>query len=113
MLGRAEADWCFTYRTNRFYKGFRFEYGAADVALVATGIFSALGTFAIPVRAERRCSIVETEAAPDEIVVLLAVLVTFSAKASTYASSPISVLLKRIPVSAGAGFTTILATLPV
>ena len=59
------------------------------------------------------CSIVETEASPLDIVVLLAVLDTFSARASTKASCPISVLLNTIPVSTGAGPTVIFATLPV
>ena len=67
----------------------------------------------IPVRADMMCSIVDTEASPQEIVVLLAVLDTFSANASIYASSPRSVLLNLIPVSAGAGFIVIFATLPV
>lgn len=45
--------------------------------------------------------------------VLLAVFETFSARASMTASLPMSVLMKRMPVSAGAGHTVIFATLPV
>jgi hypothetical protein len=56
---------------------------------------------------------VDTDASPHEIVVLLAVFDTFSAKASIYESSPKSVLMKRIPVLAGAGLIVIFATLPV
>ena len=67
----------------------------------------------IPVNADIRCSIVETEASPSDMVVLLAVLDTFSANALTTASSPRSVLLKTIPVFSGAGFTVISAILPV
>ena len=47
------------------------------------------------------------------VVVLLAVLDTFSATASTTASAPMSVLTNLMPESAGAGHTVIFATLPV
>ena len=91
-------------------------YGFALPSRIGTSTLSisirALST-PMPVRAERMCSIVETDAFPFDIVVLLAVLLTFSASASTRASSPISVLLNTIPVSAGAGETVIRATLPV
>jgi hypothetical protein len=65
------------------------------------------------VSADITCSIVDTDASPHEIVVLRAVLDTFSANASIVASSPMSVLLNMIPESAGAGLIVILADLPV
>ena len=50
---------------------------------------------------------------PLEIVVLRAVFDTFSARASTSGQPSRSTLRKTRPVSAGAGITTIVATLPV
>ena len=55
-----------------------------------------------PVRAERTCSTVPTEAFPQESIVLLAVEETFSARAGTFAP-PRSERTKTMPLPAGAG----------
>ena len=67
----------------------------------------------IPVKADIRCSMVFTGTSPQEIVVLLAVLETLVAIGSTRVDFPPKELLKRIPESAGAGFTVILDRVPV